>query len=209
MGPEIEAAILAGGKSRRMGRDKALLPFGGCGTLTEYQYRRLLPLFDRVRISAKEEKFPFDAPLIPDCSETYSPMVALASILEAIESDGVFLLGVDMPFVPRELITAMRERFDPARGTILAAKGPQGVEPLCALYPRSLLPEVRNNLKHGHHRLRELLKATDAELFPWEDPRAFRNLNRPEEYLRATEQAESEESDRSGVPGFWPEEGKK
>jgi len=54
------AIIFAGGKSSRMGRDKALLPFGGYDTLTEYQYRRLSKIFNRVYISTKNDKFNFN-----------------------------------------------------------------------------------------------------------------------------------------------------
>jgi len=60
------AIIFAGGKSSRMGRDKALLPFGEYSTLCEYQYQRLAKIFETVHISTKEAKFDFDAPLIYD-----------------------------------------------------------------------------------------------------------------------------------------------
>ncbi|HGZ69822.1 MAG TPA: molybdenum cofactor guanylyltransferase, partial [Nitratifractor sp.] len=76
------AVILAGGKSSRMGSDKALLPFGGYPTLAEYQYRRLSILFENVYISTKEDKFDFEAPLILDKEKSSSPLLAAASIFE-------------------------------------------------------------------------------------------------------------------------------
>ena len=182
---EIDGVVLAGGRSRRMGRDKALLPFGGYSTLAEYQYRRLLPLFPRVWLSAKENKFPFEAPLLPDRSATYSPLVALASILERIEGEAAFLLGVDMPFVPPRLVSAMLRGYEAERPSILAARGPRGPEPLCALYSRSLLPEIHRRIARDEHRLQALLEFQNARLFPWDNPEAFRNLNRPEEYREA------------------------
>ena len=183
---EIDAVILAGGRSRRMGRDKALLPFGGYGSLAEYQYRRLLPLFPRVWISAKNPKFDFEAPLILDREELSSPMMALASILRSVDGAGALLLGVDMPFVPPELLGALAERFDPRVPRIVAARSPKGAEPLCAVYPAELLPRIEERLLRGEHRLRDLLREYDADILPWNDPLAFRNLNRPEDYREAT-----------------------
>ena len=45
--------IVAGGKSSRMGRDKALLPFGGYSSLAQFQYQKFLPIFEKVYISCK------------------------------------------------------------------------------------------------------------------------------------------------------------
>ena len=183
---EIEAVILAGGQSRRMGRDKALLPFGAYSTLAEYQYRRLQPLFDRVSLSAKERKFPFDAPVIPDQSPEISPMIALASILGRSRADGVFLLGVDMPFVPEEIIEALKEAFDRSPdAAIVAAGNPEGIEPLCAIYRPQILPRVERLLERKIHRLHTLLDEMNTLKIVREDPRAFANLNRPEEYEEA------------------------
>lgn len=49
----LPLVIIAGGKSSRMGSDKALLPFGGCATLTQFQLQRLKPFFQSLHVSAK------------------------------------------------------------------------------------------------------------------------------------------------------------
>ncbi len=179
-----EAVIFAGGKSSRMGRDKALLPFGGHATLAEYQYRRLLPLFDRVSLSTKENKFPFTAPLILDREfGQSSPMVALSSILSAVNDHAVFVLSVDMPFVDAQLIDklfAAAQRHPEAH--VVVARSSQGVEPLCAIYHTKLLPRVNDLLQQGEHRMRTLLQSvpTLEVLCPRAEP--FVNLNTPEDY---------------------------
>ncbi|WP_292664130.1 molybdenum cofactor guanylyltransferase MobA [Nitratifractor sp.] len=186
MQPEREAVIFAGGKSSRMGRDKALLPFGGYSTLAEYQYRRLLPLFDRVSLSAKGDKFPFDSPRIYDRdAETSSPMVALASVLEQAQHDIVFVLSVDMPLVDALLIDRLYDAHadHPAAQIILAAS-PHGTEPLCALYHRDLLPRITEQLERGEHRMHALLKEAVTVKVPCEREEIFTNLNTPEEYYR-------------------------
>jgi len=192
MAYEVEAVILAGGRSRRMGQDKALLPFGAFPTLAEYQYRRLLPLFSRVFLSAKSDKFPFDAPLIPDESSVSSPMIALAAILRRSRCDGVFLLGVDMPFV-RE--TTIRRILDTARSEpdapIVSLRSERGIEPLCALYRPRLLPRVETLIAREIHRLQTLHQEVPGIYLPVEDPEELSNLNRPEEYERALGRVES------------------
>lgn len=183
---KFDAVILAGGRSRRMGRDKALLPFGGFGTLAEYQYRRLRKLFANVYLSAKSDKFSFEAPLIPDEHPESSPMVALASILRQAPDEGIFLLGVDMPFVPEKLILRiLDEATQHPEAPLIAVKSPRGVEPLCAFYRRDLLPIIEMQLGEGNHRLRSLSEMTEARFVDAENPEDLANLNRPEEYEQA------------------------
>jgi len=181
-----EAVIFAGGKSSRMGKDKALLPFGGYATLAEYQYRRLLPLFERVSLSTKEDKFPFAAPLILDHdSEQSSPMVALASILSALKGDTVFVLSVDMPFVDAALIEKL---FAAARlhpdASVIVARSPEGTEPLCAIYRTTLLPRVEDLLRQGEHRMHTLIKNISSVEVLCDRETPFANLNTPEDYRR-------------------------
>ena len=180
---KLEAVILAGGRSSRMGRDKALLPFGGYTSLAEYQYRSLLPLFARVSISAKSDKFPFDAPLILDQGEESSPMVALASILRAVESEGVFLLGVDMPFVTDEVVRKILRAFEEEPDSqVYVAQNPRGTEPLCAIYRKDLLPRAEELLHKGRHRLQDLLERSLVCRVDFDNAEAFVNLNTPQEY---------------------------
>ncbi|HEY9190437.1 MAG TPA: NTP transferase domain-containing protein, partial [Sulfurovum sp.] len=69
----IPAVIIAGGKSSRMGEDKALLPFGPYRSLAEFQYHRLSSLFETVYISAKKHKFDFSCRVIEDIHQESSP----------------------------------------------------------------------------------------------------------------------------------------
>jgi len=186
MSEQYEAVILAGGRSRRMGRDKALLPFGGYSTLAEFQYRRLLGIFPRVSISAKTDKFPFEAPLIPDESAVSSPMVALAAVLRRIECDGVFLLGVDMPFVSKTSIERLLAIAEEKPDTpIVSLRSDRGIEPLCAIYRRALLPRIELLISRDIHRLRTLHEENSAIYLSVENRGELANLNRPEEYEKA------------------------
>ena len=184
-----EAVIFAGGKSSRMGKDKALLPFGGYATLAEYQYRRLLPWFDRVALSSRERKFPFEAPVILDrVSEAHSPMVALVSVLSKVEAEAVFVVSVDMPFVDAQLIGRLYEAYeaDPSI-QIAVARSDRGAEPLCGVYSRSLLPQAERLLQEGEHRMQALLAEVVSVEVNCDRPEVFANLNTPEEYRKYKE----------------------
>lgn len=180
---DIPAILFAGGKSSRMGKDKALLPFAGYTTLSEYQYERLAKLFKEVYISAKENKFDFEAPLIPDRYETSSPLVGIVSVFETLDVDEVFILSVDAPFVNKNIISELlknREGHD-----AIIAKTESGRQPLCGIYKRSVLDVALKNLKEDDHRIGNVLNKVATKFVYFEDDSAFRNLNHPHEYEEA------------------------
>jgi molybdopterin-guanine dinucleotide biosynthesis protein A len=187
--PISDAVILAGGKSSRMGRDKALLPFGKYSSLAEYQYRRLKNIFPKVSLSCKENKFSFAAEILSDTSPVSSPMVALTSILDTL-GRSVFILGVDMPFVEEESIKKMLECYNETIRTgtavdILLAESPKGIEPLCGIYTPTAGIAARKLLQKNNHKMHELPNLCRTETVYFEKAELFTNLNRPEEYSLA------------------------
>ncbi len=184
---DIPAVVFAGGRSSRMGRDKALLPFGGEESLAAYQYKKLGTLFERVYLSTKESKFSFDAPLIHDIAPESSPLVALVSAFETLKCDELFVLGVDIPFVKEEIIQRLYTHREVTLDAVVA-KTPQGMQPLCGFYRSTILSKARTNLRQDMHKLQHLLRQTDTLALSVGDEAAFRNLNTLEEYQSATEE---------------------
>ena len=182
------AIIFAGGKSSRMGRDKALLPFGEYSTLCEYQYQRLAKIFETVHISTKEAKFDFDAPLIYDCYPQSSPLVGLISIFETIESDECFILSVDAPFVDEQVIKRLYKQSEESLADAIIAQSPGGNQPLCGIYRRSILPYAKEFIAQENHKLNALLRRADTTFVLFEDEAPFDNLNHPHEYEKALAQ---------------------
>lgn len=178
------AVIFAGGKSSRMGKDKALLPFWNFTTLSEFQQERLKPWFKKVYISAKENKFDFTCEWIPDKREESSPLVGLVSILESIEEDEVFVLSVDAPFVDEKVIEKILSH-DHDRLDAIVAKSPSGIQPLCGLYKKSMLPFVNKQLEKNNHKLQSVLDLAQTYYVDFNDDLPFTNLNHPHEYEKA------------------------
>ncbi len=180
----IPAVIFAGGKSSRMGRDKALLPFAGHNTLSEFQYSKLSSLFEKVYISSKEDKFDFEAAVITDRYEESSPLVGIISVFEALEVDEVFILSVDAPFVDEKVIEVLLEHADENFDAVII-QSPSGAQPLCGIYRRSILPLAQENRIKENHRLNDLLKKSHTQFISFKDDIPFTNLNHPHEYESA------------------------
>lgn len=185
MKPYNYTVIIAGGGSSRMGRDKALLSFGGYNSLAEHQYQKLQNLFQHVALSAKTDKFDFDCQVICDKYETSSPLVGILSIFESLPKvDSVFVLSVDAPFVDDVVIGKIMGKID-NEADVIVAQSPSGVQPLCALYKRSILPLAETQCKEGNHKLQTLLAKANTAYILFKDDTPFTNLNYPEEYEKA------------------------
>jgi molybdopterin-guanine dinucleotide biosynthesis protein A len=178
------AVIFAGGKSSRMGEDKALLPFGKYNSLAEFQQHKLSTLFEKVYISAKEDKFDFDCMVIEDNYTESSPLLGIISIFETLVVEEAFILSVDAPFVDKETIQRILEHNQTFLDVIVA-QSPSGVQPLCGLYKRSILPLAYLQLEKGNHRLGDLLRLANTLFVKFDEDTPFTNLNHPEEYQKA------------------------
>jgi len=176
------AIIFAGGKSSRMGKDKALLPFGKHSSLTAYQYEKLKKVFHTVFISAKEDKFDFECQVISDIYKVSSPLVGILSIFETHEAlDAIFILSVDVPFVEEAVIHTIMQETNHTFDAIVA-KTSHGLQPLCGLYRRSILKHAHIQFKENNHKLQDLLALVKTKIITFEDDSSFTNLNHPKEY---------------------------
>ncbi len=191
-----DAVVLAGGRSRRMGTDKALIEVDGV-SLLERMVKTLERHFARVHISIDPSRpYPTAAvPGIPDARPGAGPLEGVRAALDRLRAPALFA-AVDLPHVSRELVIALwREGTLPGRrGAVPRWAG--GLEPAFAVYGPRLLDDLEALLARGPGGLREIadlpgvavLDLEDAEVrrrvFPGGAPdlRAlFRNLNTPED----------------------------
>jgi molybdopterin-guanine dinucleotide biosynthesis protein A len=186
---DMPCVIFAGGKSSRMGEDKSLLPFSSYKTLAEFQYSRLSKIFKTVYISCKDKnKFDFDALFIEDIktNDVFAPTAGFVAVFKVLKEDAFFALSVDAPFVSEKIIKEL-VRSDVAHPNTDAsiATSNHGMEPMCGVYHRSLEPAFNAMLNENNHKLGFLLKSSETNFVPFDDDKAFLNLNHPHEYQEA------------------------
>ena len=194
-GSSLSVAVLAGGQSRRMGRDKALLELGG-SPLIERVLAAVAPL-NAHRMLLAGDPAPFDhlgLPVHADLRADSGPLGGLHTALSLAPSPIVLLLACDLPFVTVDFLRFLLA----ARGDhqVLVPRDADGLHPLCAVYTRSCLPAVERALDRGDRRMRAFHDEVDVRVVEsqeWRDldPRdiLLANLNTPEDYRRACELA--------------------
>lgn len=184
---DIPCIIFAGGKSSRMGEDKALLPFGSFDTLTEFQLHHLKKIFKTVYISCKEKsKFNFEANFIEDIktSSVYAPTAGFISVFNYLKTDSFFVISVDTPFITPFIIEKLLH-VDNINNDATIAKVAGSMQPMCGIYHRSLEEKFSQMLKDNNHKLGYLLKNSNTTYVEFEDEKAFLNLNNPQDYQEA------------------------
>jgi molybdenum cofactor guanylyltransferase len=186
---DIPCVIFAGGKSSRMGEDKALLPFGEFDTLTQFQLHRLSKLFKNVYISCRNRsKFHFDANFIEDIQtkNIYAPTAGFIAIFENLACEKFFAISVDTPFITEDVMKAIidAEKQNPYADAVVA-KTATAIHPMCGIYHQSLKDEFKKMLKDDNHKLGLLLKNVNTTFVEFEDEKPFLNINHPHEYQSA------------------------
>ncbi|HEX5710106.1 MAG TPA: molybdenum cofactor guanylyltransferase MobA [Sulfuricurvum sp.] len=183
---DLPCVLFAGGKSSRMGQDKSLLPFGNASSLAQYQYDRLSKLFSHVSISTKTaEKFDFEANFILDPADVdFAPTAGFVSAFETLESDRIFVLSVDSPFIDEKTIGRLLHA-DKGDIDAVIAKTVSGTHPMIGIYHLSLLNGFKRMLRESDHRLGKLLSLSKTHYVEFENEDPFINLNHPHEYEEA------------------------
>ena len=179
--------IFAGGKSSRMGEDKALLPFADYKTLAHYQYDRLSKIFATVYISCKDKsKFNFDANFLEDIQTEaiFAPTVGFVTAFRKLKSEKLFALSVDTPFVTKREITRLLNADNNGFDATIA-KTEEGIQPLCGIYHASLQKNFEEMLKTDNHKLGQLLKNVHTNYVTFTQTQPFLNLNHPRQYQEA------------------------
>lgn len=189
----IAGILLAGGRSRRMGRDKALLPLPGTERLTfvEHLSTMLTACCSEVVLVARDAEqaaeYAFaDIQTITDEAPDIGPLMGLYSGLRAITASHALVIAVDMPFVQPAVVRLLLSQPQDDALLVPVVNGFHQV--LLAVYPRSILPAVEERLRAGRRDPRSLLavarvRSIDEAQLRAVDPqlRSFVNINTPEE----------------------------
>ena len=194
------AIILAGGKSSRMGRAKAALPFGG-STILQRIVAELSSGFDEIIVMAARadsEPFPVEpmirgipgVVLLRDEDSYAGPAGALARGLDAARSETAFACSCDLPLLRITVARFLCEIIGCKDAAIPEVAG--RLQPLCAAYRRASRAAITTLAGTGERRLTAIVNrlnlrtVTEAELLPVAPGlTSFLNINTPEDYARA------------------------
>ncbi len=189
----LSIVIQAGGQSRRMGQNKALLPFKG-QPLIQRVVEWVRPVADELLVTTNQpDLFPFlNLPMFADLLPGTGALGGLYTALSAAANPLVAVIACDMPFVSAGLLAYERDLCG-AEWDVVIPRLVNGWEPLHAIYRReTCLSIIRKALEEnrlrmdswfGEVRVRSLLeeeiRLTDPDL------RSFLNTNTPDEFTRA------------------------
>ena len=187
----ITIAIQAGGRSSRMGRDKALLPLGG-RPLIEHVLQRVAGLGDEVLITTnRPDDYAFlGLRMVGDRQPGAGALDGLLTALEAARGDRVLLLACDMPFVSHPLLDHMLG-IDSDAEVVIPKRGGR-LQPLHTIYAASCAASVREALNAGEKRMISFFPSVqtwivEQEILDQYDPNglSFFNVNTPDDLVQA------------------------
>jgi molybdopterin-guanine dinucleotide biosynthesis protein A len=186
--PPLYGVVLAGGRSRRMRQDKALLCYAGRPQVAvAYDLLRefVEPVFVSCRAGQWDDPAVNDLPQLYDTLDNVGP---IGGILRAFEHDpevAWLVVACDLPLLTRSLLEGLVGRRDPAcLATAFRASGSGLPEPMCAVYEPAASTVLHDYLARGIRCPRKFLINEPSHLLDLPDGAALTNVNEPEEYDR-------------------------
>lgn len=188
----VSVVVLAGGRGKRLGADKAVVEVAPGETLLQRALALVAPLSDDIIVVQRANQH-LDVPgvrVVRDRFPFEGPLAGILAGIEAARQEWSLVVACDMPFLSRPLICyllALRPGHD-----AVVPRLEVGMEPLHALYHRRAAPAIRAALERGERRLISFYCALRVravppdELAPFDrDGRAFFNVNTPEDLAQA------------------------
>ncbi len=183
----FSAVILAGGRSRRMGQDKALLPCRGTTLLARQVQlvRELAPAEILVSGRDRTKHGAHGLPVLLDRFADLGPLAGVERGLGESRSPLLLVLAVDLPDMTARFLRELAARCPAGGGVVPRTR--LGLEPLAAFYPRTMLPIATAMLRARQAAMTEFVRrGIEAGLLeewrcPAEDEPVFRNVNGPED----------------------------
>ncbi len=198
--PSTAAAILTGGHSRRMGRDKARLPFGST-PLIERVIAAAAPVADELLLITRQASdfadlgLPTHADLHPDLG----PLGGLYTALKKSSSNILLLLSCDLPFITSDFLRFLTQQLGDYQAAI--PHSAQGTQPLCAAYTPACMPAVETAITANRLSIRALQNNLHVRILTADQWRhldsqqhLFININTPADYERAQQIASSRQT---------------
>ena len=195
----VTGFVLAGGRSSRMGRDKAVLPLHG-RTLLQQTTATLEQVCDQVFILGPRALYGRFGECVEDVFVDCGPLGGIHAALLSSTTPYSLITAVDTPFINADFFAYMIERARNSSAIVTAPRVGGVVQPACAVFSRDFLPLAEAALKAGKYKVEPVfprertLLLTEAD---WKQfakaGEMFENLNTPEEFERARKRASGPE----------------
>ena len=172
-----------GGRSSRMGRDKARLPFRG-GSLAGFVARTAAEAAGSVvLIGDPAEYSEFSLPVIPDLYPGEGPLGGILTALHHTNSEWNLVTACDMPGLSATALVQILEAAEQSGADALVPVGPSGIpEPLCAVYHRQSLAGLEAAFAGGERKVTAALARVRTKMLPIGELAVFQNVNTPEDW---------------------------
>ncbi len=184
---QITGIILAGGKSTRMGTDKALLKIEG-ETLLSHAVKLYRSVCNQILISSNSADHEIEGIVrVPDEIKNCGPIGGVYSCLKHAENEWSFVISVDAAFVTPEFVSFLVSQASNKYDAVVPVHE-KGKEPLIALYNKTVLPIVEKNIESGNFKMHYLLENVrtnfvDSQEWIEHNPKLFYNINSPEDLI--------------------------
>lgn len=180
----MKAIVLAGGKSSRMGQNKALMMLGG-RTVIQRVLDVVSSVFDEVYISGNCFYYHFlSKGIIEDNIEQKGPMGGIYSALEYFKED-IFVCSCDMPFISSDLIRDILQKKEENRINVIRFR--EKIYPVLGVYPYSAMDAIRKAIDAEKLRMKAFLEEQQANFIQYENDLEDQllNINTPENFRKA------------------------
>lgn len=182
---DLAVFILTGGKSSRMGRDKAFLSFAG-ETLLARSLKLARAVSEHVSIVGAAEKFAVFAPVIEDVCRDCGPLGGIHAALSSTDAELNLMLAVDLPFLDSNFLEYLITEARKSDAIVTVPHVGGGFQPLCAIYRREFGALADEALRNHANKIDLLFANIKLRLIDEEEltsagfsPEMFRNLNTP------------------------------
>ena len=174
--------VLVGGASRRMGRDKALLPLGGA-TMVEQIATRVQAAAGNVTLIGSPHKYGhLGLPVIPDEIANCGPLGGLFTALRNTQTDWNLLVACDMPDVTEAFLRQLIETAEGSDADCVVPEIDGRVDPLCAVYHRHVLDRADSAINRKLLKMQDFVSTLRTIYWRVTDPQPLQNVNTPAEW---------------------------
>ncbi len=185
---KVTAFVLAGGRSTRMGRDKAFLEIDG-ETLIARVLKLARAVAPGVHIIGDAKKFAPWGEVVEDIYPGHGPLAGIHAALAGTKTDLNLIVPIDMPFLSETFLTFLIERGRASSAIVIVPRSEGRLHPLCAVYRKEFAEFAKRSLEANRNRIDALYSDVETQVVEESEiiaqgfsPSLFRNLNTPRDW---------------------------